>query len=97
MPCQPHGTAGNRGQPVVGQQEASGLQHGARVLQGQRLFESIVVDKNVGAHEEIEAIRRGQIQAFENNIEIHRLTGQNHVRTDSYRSRLQALGRSAEG
>ncbi len=65
------------------------LQHGAGVLQRQRPLERVVIDKDVGAHHQVESVRLGQSDAFENDIEVHRLTAKHHVRTDSHRSRFQ--------
>ena len=40
---------------------------------------------------QVESVRFGQIEPFQNDVEVDRLTGQHHVRTDSHGSRFQAL------
>jgi hypothetical protein len=70
---------------------APGFQHCANVLERKRLLKRVVINKNVGARHHIEAVLRGQIRALENDVEVHRFTGQYRVGTDAHRSRFQAL------
>ena len=44
---QSHRTTRKRRQAIIRLQHTSGLPHGAHVLQGESLFEGIVVDENI--------------------------------------------------
>ncbi len=61
------------------------------VLQSQELLEIVVVKKNIRADYEIESFRLRELEALENNVEIHRLASQHDVRPYSHRSRFEAF------
>ena len=47
------------------------LQHGARVLERERTLECIVINEDIGADHQVEPLRLGQIDAFENDIKAY--------------------------